>query len=326
MPLDTGGLTEVHFRADGESLSALPESYAPTVHAGPNIGAALKAVREFRCLSLADLAESTRIRAAYLTAIEEMQLEKLPSRPFTIGYIRAYAKALHLDGEAAVQRFRAETPEPEAGLREPVGVSHDGDPRLMAIAVAAALIIGAIVLWNIAQRAITAEEPPAPAAPESAAPVITASGPMTLGAPLPAPVESTTPAPYETPGLAAAAAAGGSVDAARAAAALAGNEDTAAPAAPLPQTFTPQGPVYGAAPAESVVTLQALKPAALIVRGADGSVYFARQLAAGEAYRAPVLPGLVADVSDPAAFHVFIGGQTRGLLPAAQTTLGKLQG
>ena len=40
-----------------------------------------------------------------------------------------------------------------------------------------------------------------------------ARGPVSLGAPLPAPVESTTPDLYETPGLAAATAAGGSSDA-----------------------------------------------------------------------------------------------------------------
>lgn len=329
MPLDTGGLTHLDFRVDGESGLSLPETYAPTLQSGSDIGSALKSVREFRGLSLTELAETTRVRGAYLAAIEEMRLEKLPSRPFTIGYIRAYAKALGLDGEAAVERFRAETPAPESGLREPVGVDRSGDPRLAAIAVGAALIIGAIVLWNIAQRAINEEAPPPPSAPESAAPVVTASGPVALGAPLPAPVESTTPPPYETPGLAAAAAAGGSADASLAAAKLAAADKASQPAepqAPLSPTFTPQGQVYGVAAEESVVTLQALKGASLIVRGVDGSVYFARQLAAGEAYRAPALKGLVADVSDPTAFQVFVGGQTRGLLPAAQTALGKLTG
>lgn len=329
MPLDTGGLTQFDFRVDGESLSSLPDTYAPTLQSGPDIGSALKAVREFRGLSLSELADTTRVRAAYLAAIEEMRLEKLPSRPFTIGYIRAYAKALGLDGEAAVDRFRAETPPPEAGLREPVGVDRGRDPRLAAIAVGAALIIGAIVLWNIAQRAINEEAPPPSSAPETAAPLVTASGPVALGAPLPAPVESTTPTPYETPGLAAAAAAGGSADAALAAAKLAAADKSALPVepkTPLPTTFTPQGQVYGVPAQESVVTLQALKSASVIVRGADGSVYFARQLAAGEAYRAPALAGLVADVSDPAAIQVFVGGQTRGLLPAAQTSLSKLAG
>ena len=78
-----------------------------------------------------------------------------------------------------------------------------------------------------------------------------------------------------------------------------------------------------AAPASPIV-LQARESAALIVRSADGEVYFARQLAAGEAYRAPDLRGLVIDVSEPTAFQVFVNGQTRGLLPGAQTPLSRL--
>jgi len=323
MPLDTGGLSDFHFRADGESSSVSAENFAPGVNSGRDIGAALRAVREFQNLSLEDVAEATRIRGAYLLAIETMQLEKLPSRPFTIGYIRAYARALGLNGDAAVDRFRAETPAPEDGLRAPVGVSHEGDPRLAAIAVGAALTIGAIVLWNVAQRAISDDAPPAPAARTAAAPVITASGPVALGAPLPAPVESTIPTPYETPGLAAAV--DGSADAAIAAKAAADAAAPTAPQAPLPAYFSPQGQVYGAAAAESRITLQALKPAALIIKGADGSVYFARQLAKGEAYRAPTLGGLTADVSDPTAFQVFVAGESHGRLPAAQTNLGKLE-
>ena len=70
--------------------------------------------------------------------------------------------------------------------------------------------------------------------------------------------------------------------------------------------------------------LQARESAALIVRSADGEVYFARQLAAGEAYRAPDLRGLVIDVSEPTAFQVFVNGQTRGLLPGVQTPLSRL--
>jgi len=326
MPLDTGGLSNLHFRVGGESGPLTPESFAPTIQSGPDIGSALRLAREFRGLSLADLAETTRIRSAYLSAIEEMRLEKLPSRPFTIGYIRAYATALGLDGEAAVARFKIETPPPETDLRAPVGVGHDGDPRLTMIAVAAALIIGAIVLWNIAQRAISDDAPPPPNAPASAVnqPLVAKGGPVTLGAPLPAPVESTTPAPYETPGLAAATAAGGSADAAKFAA-QSPDAAPAVPATPLPATFVAQGPVYGATTDASNVILQARKGGTLVVRGVDGSVYFARQLSAGESYRAPALKGLVLDVSDPAAFQVFVDGQTRGLMPAPQTPVSKFQ-
>ena len=72
--------------------------------------------------------------------------------------------------------------------------------------------------------------------------------------------------------------------------------------------------------------MQALKPAALIIRGADGSVYFARQLAPGEAYRAPQVAGLTIDVSEPQDFQVFVGGQSTGVLPAAQVLVSRLAG
>jgi hypothetical protein len=63
---------------------------------------------------------------------------------------------------------------------------------------------------------------------------------------------------------------------------------------------------------------------ALIVRGPDGSVYFARQMNRGEAYRVPQLAGLTADVSEPNAFQVFVSGQSRGTLPAPRVVLAKL--
>lgn len=330
MPLDTGGLSNLHFRVGGESSSLTAETFTPTVQSGPDIGSALRLVREFKGLSIADLAGETRIRAAYLSAIEQMQLDKLPSRPFTIGYIRAYAEALGLRGDAAVDRFKDETPAPETGLRAPVGVGHDSDPRLTMVAVGAALIIGAIVLWNIAQRAISDDAPPPPSAPAKALnpPAAAAAGPVSLGAPLPAPVESTTPAPYETPGLAADAAAralaAGDLDAARAAALTASAQPAPAPA--LSPTFVAKGVVYGATADASNVIVQALKSASLVVRGPEGSVYFARQLAAGDSYRAPAFKGLVLDVSDPTAFQVFVDGQSRGQLVVAQTQVARIQG
>lgn len=315
---------------EGDDGPSRIESYVPTLSSGPDIGAALKAAREFRGLSLEDVADSTRIRRSYLAAIEEMRLEDLPSRPFTIGYVRAYAKALGLDSEAAVERFKVDEPAPDAALPEPIGVQQDKDPRLTLVLVAGALIVGAIILWNVAQRTLAERAPPPPhTAPETVTAARPApAGPVSLGAPLPAPVESTTPTPYETPGLAEATAAGGSSDAVEAAKKIAAATAAAeiAPPEVLPPTFVAKGAVYGAEPETSIVTLQARKAASLIVRGADGSVYFARQLSAGEAYRAPALKGLSIEVSDPSAFQVFVGGQSKGLTPETNTTVAKLIG
>jgi hypothetical protein len=61
------------------------------------------------------------------------------------------------------------------------------------------------------------------------------------------------------------------------------------------------------------------------VRGPDKTVYFARQLAAGEAFRAPLGKGLTAELSDPAAFILYVGGELKGPLVSPQTQLDKLQ-
>jgi cytoskeletal protein RodZ len=304
------------------------DSEAPDLHFGGDIGQALKAIREHRKLSIEELADMTRVRRAYLADIEIMRLDRLPSRPFTIGYIRAYAEALGLDGDAAVERFKAEEPILDEPLRAPVGVTQGRDPRVAAIVAGIVIILAAIILWNVAQRAMLANAPPPPtASPRATATALAATkaAPVELGAPLPAPVESTVPPPYETPGMptlnpdgtwnkpASVAKPGIAVD--------------TVPVDPktLSPVFVPQGKIYGAvAPQPSVVTLQALKSASLIVRGQDGQIYFARQFGPGEAYRAPQVAGLTATVSAPASFQVFVGNQSKGVLPAAQVSLGKL--
>jgi cytoskeletal protein RodZ len=325
--LDTGRVTDLQVEANGGRPTAANQSYAPSLQSGADIGQALKAIREFRKLSLEAVADTTRVRRAYLQAIEAMQLEKLPSRPFTIGYIRAYADALGVDAEAAVERFKAEEPVLDEPLRAPVGVNNEKDPRLTAIVLASLGIVGAIVLWNVAQRAMNESAPPSPTAPAKAAAKaleVQKAGPVALGAPLPAPVESTTPAPYETPGLAEA----GEDGVNHSAPAPIGARPEGAPVVDittLPQRFKPDGKIYGVAPGQpSNVTFQALKSASLIIRGADGSVYFARQLAPGEAYRVPQLAGLSVESPDPDTVQVFIAGQSKGVLPSIKTALNTL--
>lgn len=295
---------------------------APETDDLPNLGQALRAQREERGLSLEDVAEKTRVRRAFLQAIEDMRLDALPSRPFTIGYIRSYAQALGMDPEAAVDRFRAEEPVLDEPLRAPVGVIEERDPRAAAFVAAAVIMIAAIILWNIAQRAMTASAPPPPQASEELAWKLLANAkpaPVVLGEPLPAPVESTTPPPYEPPGLAEAMGLKPAADPAAPA------EEALVDIASLPPVFRPKGVVYDSGPQQrSVVTLQALNPAALIIRGSDGSVYFARQLAAGDAYKVPQLPGLTVDVSRASDFQVFVAGQSKGVLPSTQTLASKL--
>lgn len=329
MPLDTGGTTDLQLAADQDRGFPPSETYGPTIHSGGGIGQALKAIREFKGLSLESIAEITRVRRAYLADIEAMRFEKLPSRPFTIGYIRAYAAALGLDAEGAVERFKAEEPALDEPLHEPLGVGPVRDPRTVAIVIIAIMIVVAIVVWNIAQRAMNESSPPSSAAPAKAAAAAFAtdhSGAVSLGAPLPAPVESTTPPAYETPGLAEADENGVNHSKPKPIGVKTDGEPAVNPAT-LPQMFEAEGAIYGASAQQpSSVILKARKSASLIVRGPDGSAYFARQLATGEAYRAPELPGLTAETSEPDNVQVFVGGHSKGVLPAKHVALGALAG
>jgi cytoskeleton protein RodZ len=309
-----------------------PSGPIDPLFAHDTVGEALRAIRHDQGLSLEDLAERTRVRRAYLEAIEEMRLDALPSRPFTIGYVRAYATALGLDPDAAVERFKTDEPVLDEPLHAPVGVLEEKDPRVAAFTIGAMVIISAIVLWNIAQRAMMAAAPPPPLASERQADELLAKlkgGTMTLGEPLPAPVESTTPTAYETPGLRAALGLKNDPttgEAPPAASPTRIGEPPPVDLASLKPVFVPAGKIYDAGNPRltSSVTVQAIKAGALIVRGPDGSVYFARQLAKGEAYRVPNLAGLTLDVSSPHDFQVFVAGQSRGVLPSTQVLASKL--
>jgi cytoskeletal protein RodZ len=311
MPLDTGAFAD-GLRAGGPEPQA--RRLRVSLDPGLEIGAALRIARESLGLTLEEISDETRVRARHLGAIEAARLDLLPSRPFTVGYVRAYAKALGLDADATAARYRAEYPSPDDELRTPVGVRHDRrggrGGLLMALAGAAVL---AVVGWNVALHAmsIAPHKGPATAAPHAVAVAHTnavASGPFGVGAPLPAPPEATAPAPYITPVV--------GPDG------TATNAVVAKPVADAPATpFVAQGTIYGPAAGASNLVIQARKSISLEVRGAGGTVYFARQLAAGEAYRVPALPDLTAEVSNPASAELFEGGVSKGVFTEAQTPL-----
>ncbi len=294
---------------------------APSLEDAETLGEALRAARLASGRSMAQLSTMTRVHPRYLTALEQNEFSVLPSRIFSMGYVRAYAGALGLDELTAVERFKREFPEAAVPLQAPTGAAlqqmRRTSPKILA---ALGVLIVAVVGWNVFQRVVRIE-PPHPSdlvavprnwAEEADAEVERA---LYLGAPRAAPPDQTTPALYITPGLEAQLT-GIDPDDPNAAVVL--------PAPPVQAAFNPRGAVYGASATTSQVILQAKKPAALVVRQGDGRILFARQLAAGEAWRAP--PGLSAtvDVSDPAAFDVYLNGEHSGALPAAQSPLGTL--
>ncbi|HEY3800923.1 MAG TPA: helix-turn-helix domain-containing protein [Caulobacteraceae bacterium] len=306
MPLDTGVFAEQ--AAVGQTTVKRPRL---VLDPDMDVGAALKAARLSLGMTIEEISEVTRVRERHLAAIEAAAIDQLPSRPFTVGYVRAYAKALGLDADATAARFRAENPSPDDQLLAPVGVTRRQPVVRNRSFLGVLALVGLAVLgWNVARHAMatqTAKPPPAPHV--AVARTNSVSGPFAVDAPLPAPPEATAPAPYITPVV-------GSNAPANTVAAQAAAAGGAASGAVTP--FVAQGAVYGPSANTSGLIIQAKKSISLEVRGPGGVVYFARQLAAGEAYRVPALPNLTAEVSNPESAELYLNGVSKGQFTAAQ--------
>lgn len=320
-PLSTGESEERAASHDG--IAALRPA-SVTLDSAGHVGEALRGARERLGLDVDDIALATKVRASYVAALEEMNLDALPAGPFATGYVKAYARALGLDPDVVAARFKGETPEPDVELRSPLGLRFKRWSRLRGLAAAALVVVTGFTAWNLLVRirSIPARTPAA--APSLAAPSKPAAGPAILGAPLPAPPEATTPPPYETPGLADATARTGPDAAAAVTARIAAEAAAARPADPILSgaPFSPHGEIFGAA--KGPIVLQALRPMSLVVRS-GGAILFARQLAAGEAWRAPDAAGLSADVDAPRAIEAYVGGKAAGLLAPGLTPLSTLK-
>lgn len=295
---------------------------APSITEAATLGDGLRHARALSGKSMVELSAETKVHPRFLTALEQNDWSSLPSRVFAIGYVRGYAAALGLDEQLAVERFKRESPDTSTPLKPPVGVAFEEvkrySPRIIAgVAVVALAIVG----WNVFQR-ISLMRAPHPSdiaqTPESWRRGEAPGQAMSLGAPRAAPPDQTVPALYVTRGLEAELT-GVDPNDPEAAAAL-----QAAEAAPVQKAFNPRGAVYGAAATASQVVIQAKKAGALVVRIGDGQVLFARQMASGEAWRAPMGVAAVVDVSDPNAFDVYFNGEHGGVLPAVLTPLQQL--
>ncbi|MGH9798203.1 MAG: helix-turn-helix domain-containing protein, partial [Candidatus Polarisedimenticolia bacterium] len=80
----------------------------PGVPAGQTIpasGGELRDERQRRRQTLEGIAEKTKIRRAYLQAIEEERFGDLPAAVFVRGFIREYARSLGLPGDEVVRQY-----------------------------------------------------------------------------------------------------------------------------------------------------------------------------------------------------------------------------
>ncbi|MGE3477648.1 MAG: RodZ domain-containing protein [Rhodospirillaceae bacterium] len=120
-----------------------PETPAP---AGPTeLGKLLCATRMRLGKDLQRIADILHIRYNYLVAIEDGRYEDLPGQAYAIGFVRAYADHLGLDGDEIVRRYKEES----AGVKHksafefqmPTSDSALPSGTLLLIAVVAGMLI-----------------------------------------------------------------------------------------------------------------------------------------------------------------------------------------
>jgi cytoskeletal protein RodZ len=85
-----------------------------------SLGQSLREEREARDISLEEIASATKIVGRYLEALETDRLDLMPGGFFIKGIIRSYARAIGLDPEEVLERYKAAglvaAPEPAKGI------------------------------------------------------------------------------------------------------------------------------------------------------------------------------------------------------------------
>ena len=117
-------------------------------------GKYLSQQRELRGLSRDEVSRVTKISPSLIAALEEGQVERLPSRVFVVNYIRAYATVIGLAPEEAILRFEEvdkATPEPS-----PVVLERERRRRawwVLGVVLLVALGVGAYVALVMSGKA-----------------------------------------------------------------------------------------------------------------------------------------------------------------------------
>jgi cytoskeleton protein RodZ len=117
------------------------------------VGHELREARQRRKLGLAEVEDSTKIRARYLRAIEDEEWGQLPGDAYARAFIRTYAAFLGLDGNALAERQRQVSGTVRPGERiphsEPVRRAP-GPPRDRRAPLALAAVVAVAVFVALA--------------------------------------------------------------------------------------------------------------------------------------------------------------------------------
>jgi cytoskeleton protein RodZ len=258
-----------------------------------SVGVGLREVRERLGWRLDDVAENLRIKSEFLAAIEAGNLQALPGPAYRAGFVRSYARALGLDPDEILRRFRAAGELQDAAKTETrfiTNVPDSGVPKGAAVMVGVLLLIAGYGLWfhySGTQRHLADQVPAVPAelAPLATPPKIEVAPVTPAPSPAPAPAAPAAAAPAaQTPVVQTPAGAANP-------AAPAGAVSGATPAAPPPSDTAATAPATP--PPGAGLVISATQDAWIEVNDPAGNILFSRVLHPGESWPVPQEPGLI---------------------------------
>jgi cytoskeleton protein RodZ len=291
---------------------------------------------------LQDIARILHIRYNYLVAIEDGRFEDLPGQAYAIGFVRAYAEHLGLDGDEVVRRFKDENAwvRRKTTIDYPLPAPASGVPSGVLLLIAGADRRAADLIQEIPDRLAALlggneAEPPtqvADAATESteAAPTVVTPAiapapepallsqpqpPMAIASadPAPARVEPGSQPPPSAPQPRAETAPASAPPATAPQVAALPDARLAAPSPPpasVPAATQPPPAQPKPAPAKGpadVIELRAVSDSWIQVRAGD-QLLLTRLLRKGEVYRVPDRNGLTLMTGNAGGLEVLVNG------------------
>jgi len=265
-----------------------------------SVGQDLRTARLRHGEDLASVSTRLKIRRDYLEAIEESRFDKLPGRPYAIGFVRSYADYMGLNTKSIVERYKAEI----AGLDPAEPSSLDGLETAPERKFPHAMIFAGLVLllgvvyagYYLSVSTTETAIQPDTAVPERLAAI---AAPAPVPAPLPTPVPPPAPVSAEIP---------------PAPVPPPMPEPAAAPTAAEAAEALPAGRVLGTQNANSRITVRVHQPASVLIRGADERLFINRSLEPGDIYHVPNLPGMTITTSNSGALELILDGESIGYL------------
>lgn len=121
---------------------------APADSSSADFGSRMRHVREGRCISLRQIAQTTKLSVSALEALERNDTSRLPGGLFSRAFVRSYAAEIGADPEETVREFLSQFPhESVTGAGSSASAEeHSPARRLAASAMMIAATIAVVVV------------------------------------------------------------------------------------------------------------------------------------------------------------------------------------